>query len=70
MDRRAWNPVTGCDKVSAGCDHCYALTMTKRLNAMGATKHQTDGDPVPSGPGSASRFTRRHWTSRTGARHG
>jgi protein gp37 len=19
-----WNPVTGCDKVSPGCDHCYA----------------------------------------------
>ena len=21
-----WNPVTGCDKTSAGCDNCYALT--------------------------------------------
>jgi protein gp37 len=21
-----WNPVTGCTKVSAGCDHCYAET--------------------------------------------
>ncbi|MBF6370763.1 DUF5131 family protein, partial [Nocardia puris] len=20
-----WNPVTGCDRISAGCDHCYAL---------------------------------------------
>jgi protein gp37 len=19
-----WNPVTGCTKISAGCDHCYA----------------------------------------------
>ena len=22
-----WNPVTGCDRVSPGCDHCYALTL-------------------------------------------
>ena len=22
-----WNPVTGCDRVSAGCDHCYAMTL-------------------------------------------
>jgi protein gp37 len=22
-----WNPVTGCTKVSAGCDHCYAHTL-------------------------------------------
>ncbi|WP_242665325.1 MULTISPECIES: DUF5131 family protein [unclassified Nocardioides] len=21
-----WNPTTGCDRVSAGCDNCYALT--------------------------------------------
>lgn len=25
-----WNPVTGCDKVSTGCQNCYAETMTKR----------------------------------------
>ena len=30
-----WNPVTGCDRISAGCDHCYALTMARRLKAMG-----------------------------------
>jgi protein gp37 len=24
-----WNPVTGCTKVSAGCDHCYAETMAR-----------------------------------------
>ena len=22
-----WNPTTGCDRISAGCDHCYALTL-------------------------------------------
>ena len=30
-----WNPVTGCDKVSPGCAHCYAERMAKRLKAMG-----------------------------------
>ncbi|MET8623830.1 phage Gp37/Gp68 family protein [Kitasatospora sp. NPDC004669] len=46
-----WNPTTGCDRVSAGCDNCYALTLAKRLKAMGAAKYQTDGDPRTSGPG-------------------
>lgn len=26
-----WNPTTGCTKVSAGCDHCYAEALTVRL---------------------------------------
>lgn len=30
-----WNPVTGCTKVSAGCKHCYAERMARRLKAMG-----------------------------------
>jgi protein gp37 len=30
-----WNPVTGCDKVSPGCKHCYAERMAKRLKAAG-----------------------------------
>ncbi len=30
-----WNPVTGCTKISAGCAHCYAERMAKRLQAMG-----------------------------------
>ena len=46
-----WNPVTGCDQVSAGCDHCYALTLSRRLKAYGQEKYQTDGDPRTSGPG-------------------
>lgn len=48
-----WNPVTGCDRVSPGCDHCYALALSKRLKAMGAEKYQNDGDPRTSGPGFA-----------------
>ena len=46
-----WNPTTGCDRISAGCDHCYALTLAKRLKAMGQVKYQRDGDPRTSGPG-------------------
>ncbi len=30
-----WNPVTGCNKVSPGCKHCYAEIMARRLKAMG-----------------------------------
>lgn len=26
-----WNPVTGCTKVSEGCDNCYAERMARRL---------------------------------------
>src|SRR5580658_5253356 len=46
-----WNPTTGCDRISAGCDNCYALTMAKRLKRMGQAKYQNDGDPRTSGPG-------------------
>ncbi|MGH6683973.1 MAG: DUF5131 family protein [Pseudolabrys sp.] len=46
-----WNPVTGCDRISSGCDHCYAMTLAKRLKAMGSAKYQNDGDPRTSGPG-------------------
>lgn len=48
---KTWNPVTGCDRISAGCDRCYALTLARRLKAMGSAKYQNDGDPRTSGPG-------------------
>jgi protein gp37 len=35
-----WNPVTGCTKISPGCKHCYAETMSKRLNLMGADRYR------------------------------
>jgi protein gp37 len=28
---KTWNPATGCNKVSPGCKHCYAETITKRF---------------------------------------
>jgi protein gp37 len=46
-----WNPTTGCDRISLGCDNCYALALAKRLKAMGSAKYQADGDPRTSGPG-------------------
>lgn len=48
-----WNPTTGCDRVSPGCDNCYAMTLARRLQAMGQPKYQNDGDPRTSGPGFA-----------------
>src|SRR6202142_46831 len=35
-----WNPVTGCDKVSPGCKHCYAERMAERLKAMGQANYR------------------------------
>jgi protein gp37 len=35
-----WNPITGCTKLSAGCKHCYAERMAKRLQAMGVERYQ------------------------------
>src|SRR5918993_1625033 len=34
-----WNPVTGCSKVSPGCAHCYAETLSLRFGR--ATKPWT-----------------------------
>lgn len=28
---KVWNPVTGCTKISPGCDNCYAERMSKRF---------------------------------------
>lgn len=36
---KTWNPITGCTKFSAGCAHCYAETMSRRLHAMGVEKY-------------------------------
>jgi protein gp37 len=46
-----WNPTTGCDRVSPGCDNCYAMKLAGRLKRMGQAKYQRDGDPRTSGPG-------------------
>ncbi|MDE5591760.1 MAG: phage Gp37/Gp68 family protein [Helicobacter sp.] len=38
----SWNPTIGCDKVSDGCQNCYAEAMAKRLQAIG-NKDYRDG---------------------------
>lgn len=35
-----WNPVTGCNKISPGCKHCYAERMAERLRAMGQANYR------------------------------
>jgi hypothetical protein len=40
-----WNPTTGCTEISAGCDHCYAETLSLRLQKMGVAKYK-DGFAV------------------------
>lgn len=35
-----WNPVVGCTKLSAGCKHCYAEVMSRRLQAMGVPGYE------------------------------
>lgn len=37
-----WNPVTGCTKLSAGCDHCYAERWSERFRGV-------EGHPFESG---------------------
>ena len=37
-----WNPVTGCTKISAGCDHCYAERFSERFRG-------TPGHPFEAG---------------------
>jgi protein gp37 len=46
-----WNPVTGCTKVSAGCDNCYAETFAERWRGI-------PGHPYEQG------FDLRFWPDR------
>ncbi len=46
-----WNPVTGCTKVSEGCDHCYAETFAERWRGI-------EGHPFEQG------FDVRLWPER------
>jgi protein gp37 len=46
-----WNPITGCNKVSPGCKHCYALRFSERFRG-------TPGHPFEQG------FDLRLWPER------
>jgi protein gp37 len=37
-----WNPLTGCTKISPGCAHCYAATMSRRLKLMGQPNYRNE----------------------------
>lgn len=39
-----WNPLTGCTKISPGCQHCYAERMSMRLKAMGQPNYANGFD--------------------------
>jgi protein gp37 len=49
-----WNPISGCEIVSPGCTHCYAMRMAARLQAMGHAAYEgvtqkVNGHPVWTG---------------------
>jgi protein gp37 len=39
-----WNPVTGCTKVSTGCDHCYAERFSERFRGVRGHPFETGFD--------------------------
>lgn len=39
--QETWNPVTGCTRISPGCQHCYAERMAARLKAIGQPQYQS-----------------------------
>ena len=41
-----WNPVTGCSRVSPGCDNCYMFALYPRLHAMGVPGYEESPDTV------------------------
>ncbi len=41
-----WNPITGCTRISPGCEHCYMYTLYPRLRGMGVPGYQTRPDDV------------------------
>src|SRR5258705_5556593 len=56
-----WNPMTGCRKISAGCDHCYAYTLSQRKTRDVYLKQP----PVKDTPANrAEPFAPRFWPDR------
>ncbi len=41
-----WNPVTGCTRVSPGCDNCYMFALYPRLKAWGVPGYESAPDHV------------------------
>lgn len=43
----SWNPVTGCTKLSAGCDHCYAERFAERFRGVPGHPFEPGFDLTP-----------------------
>jgi|PlaIllAssembly_1097288.scaffolds.fasta_scaffold102897_2 protein gp37 len=58
-----WNPTTGCDKISPGCDNCYAETITVKF---GSTAFPNGFTPTykPNKLGEPARFFRKSGRAR------
>lgn len=56
-----WNPMTGCTKISAGCDHCYAHTVAHRRTREVYLRQLPVRD---TDEGRADPFAPRFWESR------
>lgn len=56
-----WNPMTGCTKISAGCDHCYAHTVAHRRTREVYLRRLPVKDTAE---GRADPFAPRFWDSR------
>jgi protein gp37 len=39
-----WNPMTGCTKISAGCDNCYAARFAERFRGVRGHPFETGFD--------------------------
>jgi protein gp37 len=58
-----WNPMTGCTKVTAGCDHCYAAVVAERKTRDVYLRRL----PVKDTPANrADPFAPRFWPERLG----
>ena len=56
-----WNPMTGCTQISAGCDHCYALTLAQTKTR----ERYLQGEPVKDTVANrADPFAPRFWPER------
>ena len=47
---RTWNPVTGCSRVSPGCDNCYMFAQYPRLKGMGVPGYELEPNVVQTHP--------------------
>ena len=52
---RPGTPVTGCTRVSPGCDHCYMFALYPRLTAMGMPGYVDGPEEVRLLPDEAGR---------------